>query len=125
MACIFQTFNMYLLIRIIVCTVKFCLIVPKKSFGLVPLKHRIIITKQSIFFLSPFPDVSVLDAGPRAGEREPVQQDGRQVRLVPRGAWRRGRRLAQALRQEVQPEAHRAAQPRQHRQEQSRPLIQF
>ena len=41
---------MYLLIRIIVCTVKFCLIVPKKSLGLVPLKHRIIITKQSIFF---------------------------------------------------------------------------
>jgi hypothetical protein len=69
----------------------------------------------------------VLDAGPRAGEREPVQQDGRQVRVVPRGAWRGRRRgrLAQALRQEVQPEAHRAAQPRQHRQEQPSPLIQF
>ncbi len=65
----------------------------------------------------------MLDAGPRAGEREPVQQDGRQVRLVSRGAGGRGRRrLAQALRQEVQPEAHRAAQPRQHRQEQPRPL---
>jgi len=97
----------------------------KKSLGLVPFKLGIIITKQSIFFLAPFPDVYVLNAGPRAGEREPVQQDGRQVRLVPRVAgrgWRRGR-LAQALRQEVQPEAHRAAQPRQHRQEQPSPLV--
>jgi hypothetical protein len=49
MACIFITFNLYLLIRIIVSTVIFCLIVPKKSLYPVPFILGIIITKQSIF----------------------------------------------------------------------------
>jgi hypothetical protein len=40
---------MYLLVRIVVSTVKFCLIVPKKSLRLLPFKLRIIITNLSIF----------------------------------------------------------------------------